>query len=155
MTLRREDADGAGPRWVVARAEAELTDRYGGLDDSELGLTPRMFDPPEGAFVVARGSGSASPAGGVGVRRVGTGCGEIKRLWVDPAWRGRGLGRALMDALEEEGCRLGLVALQLGTGDRQPEAIALYQSSGWERELLDADGRPLPPGHFRFCKRLD
>jgi GNAT superfamily N-acetyltransferase len=155
MTLRREDAEGAGPRWVVARAEAELTDRYGGLDDSELGLTPQMFDPPEGAFVVGRGPGTGTPAGGVGVRRVGPVLGEVKRLWVDPPWRGRGLGRALMDALEEEARRLGLVALQLGTGDRQPEAIALYQSTGWVRELLDDDGRPLPPGHYRFSKRLD
>ena len=155
MTIRREDADRAGPRWVVAQAEAELTDRYGGLDDTELGLTPPTFDPPEGAFIVARSPGNAIPAGGVGVRTVGPALGEVKRLWVDPAWRGRGLGRGLMDALEVEANRLGLVALRLGTGDRQPEAVALYQSTGWEREFLDADGWPLAPGHLCYSKRLD
>ena len=49
-----EAYDGDGPRWVVKRAEAELVERYGQLDDSELGLTAAMFEPPDGIFLVAR-----------------------------------------------------------------------------------------------------
>jgi GNAT superfamily N-acetyltransferase len=139
----------------LARAEAELEERYGYLDESEHGLTDDMFEPPAGVFLVARSQVGPRPVGGVGVRSVGPpATGEVKRLWVDPAWRGRGLGRHLMGDLEDAACGMGLAVLQLGTGDRQPEAVALYESAGWERLDVDADGRPLPLCHIRFVKRL-
>ena len=155
VVLRPEAYGDNGPRWVVAQAEAELEDRYGWLDDSERGLTAAMFEPPEGIFLVARPPDVPCPAGGVGVRRVGPVIGEVKRLWVDPAWRGHGLGRRLMEGLEDAARELGLTALQLDTGDRQPEAVALYDSAGWERLDTDIDGRPLSVCHIRFAKRLD
>ena len=150
-TLHIEPYGSDGPRWVVGRAEAELIARYGGLDDGELGLTAAMFDPPTGSFVVARAAGE-HPVGGAGVRTVGEGVGEVRRLWVDPAWRGGGIGRALMIGLEDAARALGLSALILATGDRQPEAVALYESSGWERLHVDKAGQPLPAWHLRFSK---
>ena len=133
LTVARESSAGDGPRWVVAQAEAELVVRYGGLDDGELGLTAAMFDPPTGAFVVGRAGSAGPPVGGVGVRAVGPGLGEVRRLWVDPGWRGQGVARRLMAALEDAARGLGLSGLRLATGERQPEAMALYESSGWER----------------------
>jgi len=117
----------------VARAEAELIARYGWLDAGERGLTAVMFDPPAGAFLVARAGDAGPPLGGVGLRARDPRTGEVRRLWVDPAWRGRGLGRALMEGLEHAARDLGHTALQLATGDRQPEAVALYEATGWER----------------------
>jgi len=155
VVVGHEPAAGDGPRWVVAQAEAELVRRYGALDDGERSLVPAMFEPPDGVFLVARGAEAAQPVGGVGVRRHGRALGEVKRLWVHPAWRGLGVGRALMDALEETARRLGLDSLELATGDRQPEAVALYESSGWERLHVDEAGRPLPEWFIRFVKRLD
>ncbi len=167
--LASEPAGDAGPRFLVARAEEELVARYGRLDDTELGLTPAMFDPPAGAFLVARVARAAGvapdhtrlePVGGVGLRTIGDstrtrpGTGEVKRLWVDPECRGRGLGRALMTALEETARDLGLVELELATGDRQPEAVALYVATGWQRRFEDADGNALAPGYLRFTKQL-
>ena len=149
-----EAYDADGPRWVVKRAEAELVERYGQLDDSELGLTAAMFEPPGGIFLVARSEDALRPVAGVGVRSVGPALGEVKRLWVDPDLRGHGLGRRLMGALEDAARTLGLTALQLGTGDRQPEAVRLYESAGWVRLHVDADGRPLSVCHIRFAKRL-
>jgi len=138
VTIGREDYGSDGPRFVVARAEAELVARYGWLDDSELGLTAAMFDPPQGAFWVARRPGDAGPpVGGVGLRTVAQEAGEVRRLWVDPDRRGRGLGRALMAALEQAAADLGHMTLQLATGDRQPEAVALYEATGWERLTAD------------------
>ena len=154
VAVRPEPYGDEGPQWVVAQAEAELVSRYGGLDAGELGLTPAMFDPPLGTFLVARSDGTPRPVGGVGVRAVSDGTGEVRRLWVDPAWRGRGIGRALMDELEAVAPGLGLPVLRLATGDRQPEAVALYEATGWERLGVDDEGRPLPTWHIRFVKTL-
>jgi len=155
VAVRPEAYGDDGPSWVVTRAEAELVERYGRLDASESGLTGAMFEPPTGVFLVARSADGPRPVGGVGVRSVGTvGTGEVKRLWVDPTWRGRGLGRRLMSELEDAARGLGFTSLHLGTGDRQPEAVALYESAGWERLHVDGDGYPLPVCHIRFGKRL-
>jgi GNAT superfamily N-acetyltransferase len=163
IALSAEPATGPGPRWVVARAEEELVTRYGFLDTSEGDLRAAVFDPPAGIFLVARAiapsrapapTEPAEPVGGVGLRSLGGRIGEVKRLWVDPAWRGRGVGRTLMAALEDSALELGLSDLELGTGDRQPEAVALYTAAGWEREAADRAGRPLPEWHIRFTRRL-
>ena len=114
-----------------------------------------MFDPPHGAFLVARrGRAAGPPLGGVGVRAIHPGVGQIRRLWVDPAARGGGIARALMAAAEDAARELGLHDLRLGTGDRQPEAVALYASAGWERVFVGQDGRPVPDRHIWFVKQL-
>ncbi len=59
--------------------------------------------------------------------------GEIKRVYVEPEARGRGLSRVLMTGLVALAVEDGYTWLQLETGDVQPEAIGLYQSSGWIR----------------------
>ena len=155
FTLAVEPYGHAGPQWVVVQAEAELAVRYGALDAGENDLTATMFDPPHGAFVVARrGDAAGPPAGGVGVRALRPGVGQIRRLWVDPAVRGQGVARALMAGVEDAARKLGLSDLRLGTGDRQPEAVALYASAGWERVVVGQDGRPVPDRHIWFVKQL-
>jgi GNAT superfamily N-acetyltransferase len=151
VTIGLEPYGGDGPRFVVARAEAELVERYGFLDAGERGLIAAMFDPPAGAFLVGRAGDAGPPVGGVGLRAGAPTTGEVRRLWVDPAWRGRGLGRALMDALEHAAADLGHVTLQLATGDRQPEAVALYEATGWERL---AAGMEAEVCAIRFVKPL-
>ena len=152
ISLRPEPYASEGPRWVVAQAEAELVARYGGLDDGELGLTAAMFDPPAGVFLIARTESRAEPIGGAGLRSVAPGTGEVRRLWVDSAWRGRGIGREVMTGIEDAASDLDLSVLRIETGDRQPEAVALYQSMGWDRIFVSPDGAPLPAGWIRFRK---
>jgi GNAT superfamily N-acetyltransferase len=155
IRLAPEPYGDEGPRWVVARAEAEIVTRYGSLEDGERGLSAAMFDPPAGAFVVARrGDAAGPPVGGVGVRALRPGLGEIRRLWVAPEARGRGVARALMAGIEDAALSLGLTDLRLVTGDRQPEAVALYESSGWERVHAGRDGRPVPAPQIWFTKLL-
>ena len=154
MAVRPEAYGDAGPSWVVTRAEAELVERYGRFDESESGLTGAMFEPPRGVFLVARTADSPRPVGGAGLRSVGTvGTGEVKRLWVDPTWRGRGVGRRLVGDLEEVACNLGFAVLELGTADRQPEASPL-RVGGVGAPPRRRDGHPLPVCHIRFSKRL-
>ena len=159
LTTRPEPYGSEGPRWVVARAEEELAVRYGGLDAGEQGLTAAMFDPPAGVFLVARSTerdNRVEPVGGVGLRRVGERAetGEVRRLWVDPGWRGRGVGRDLMTRLEHAARDMGMTVLRLATGDRQPEAVSLYAAMGWERVYVTPEGAPLLPGWIRFTKVL-
>jgi GNAT superfamily N-acetyltransferase len=138
----------------VAQAEAELVARYGSLDDGELGLTATMFDPPVGVFLIARTESRAEPVGGAGLRTVATETGEVRRVWVDPAWRGRGIGRDLMAGIENAASELRLSVLRIETGDQQPEAVSLYQSLGWERVFVTPEGEPLPTGWIRFRRDL-
>jgi GNAT superfamily N-acetyltransferase len=153
IVIGREPYAGSGPRRVVEEAEAELIVRYGGLSDEELGLTAATFEPPKGTFLVAR-SDDGEVVGGVGVRLFEPvpGGGEIKRLWVDPLWRGRGLGGMLMDEIELAAGSLGFSSLHLATGDRQPEAVALYEGTGWRRRRHDHAGAFLPDCHLQFSK---
>lgn len=59
--------------------------------------------------------------------------GEVKRMYVAPSARGRGFARALLTALEAAARSAGHPVLRLSTGHLQPEAIALYESSGYTR----------------------
>ncbi|MEW6703243.1 MAG: GNAT family N-acetyltransferase [Pseudomonadota bacterium] len=56
---------------------------------------------------------------------------EVKRMYVDPACRGRGIARALLDLLERLALERGLGLLRLETGNRQPEALGLYRRQGF------------------------
>ena len=111
--------------------------RYGG-DDPEEPLAAEPFAPPVGAFVVATlevDGGEHLPVGCGGIRRIDgvepATC-ELKRMFVAPEARGRGIARALLERLEEEALALGYDRLWLETGTEQPEAIALYESHGYE-----------------------
>jgi ribosomal protein S18 acetylase RimI-like enzyme len=152
ITIEPYDADGV--QWLVTQAEAELVERYGQLAESEQGLGTQEFNLPFGAFVLARDGAEGQVIGGVGLRVVGSSTGEIKRLWVDPGWRGRGIGRIIMVQAEAVGLALGLSRLRLSTGWLQPEAIALYESAGWTRLDLTFDGEPIPDGWVLFSKDL-
>jgi GNAT superfamily N-acetyltransferase len=149
IVLAREGFGSEGPQWVMAQAEAEIVVRYGELNDDERGLTEAMFEPPAGAFLIARASAAGLPLGGVGVRALSPGIGEVRRLWIDPGRRRQGIARLLIAALEDASRDIGLRTLCLTTGQRQPEAIALYLSMGWRQVALDKAAVG-----FRFTKKL-
>lgn len=107
----------------------ELRERYG--EDGAGGEPePSVFAAPDGHFVVAFDNGRPVACGGLA--RYDERGGEIRRMYVDPEARGRGLGRAVLIALEDAARALGYEALRLETGDRQPEALRLYASAGFE-----------------------
>ncbi|MCZ4612030.1 GNAT family N-acetyltransferase [Streptomyces sp. Lzd4kr] len=86
------------------------------------------FSPPHGRFVVAYLDGTAVGCGGW---RVNGRKAEIKRMYVAPAARRRGIAKAVLANLEEAARTAGRTEIILETGVRQPEALALYRSSGY------------------------
>jgi GNAT superfamily N-acetyltransferase len=120
---------------VQALAQAqqeEMRGLYGGEADIGPAREAAMFVEPDGVFLVVRGDDGAAVACG-GIARFDTERAELKRMYVVPAARGLGLGRRILVELEEAARRLGYTAVVLETGDRQPEALGLYASSGYER----------------------
>jgi GNAT superfamily N-acetyltransferase len=129
--LRAVRYDDAVARDLVARVQQEYVDRYGGPDGAAV--EPEEFSPPTGLFLVAEVDGE--PAG-CGAWRQHTGgddptVAEVKRVYVVPAFRRRGLAQALVAALEDSARGSGYRVVVLNSGDRQPEALALYEALGY------------------------
>lgn len=97
---------------------------------AELASLPGAYVPPTGGVWVAHVDGAA--AGCVAIRASAPGIGELKRLYVRPAFRGRGLGRALAEVALEGARALGYGRLRLDTITSQMgEAMALYRALGF------------------------
>lgn len=110
-----------------AGLQQEYLIRYGGPDGTPV--APEEFAPPAGAFLVAWLDGVAAGCGGF--RTVGEGVAEIKKMYVEPVARGRGVARRLLAGLEECAAASGCHRVVLETGSVQPEALGLYISSGY------------------------
>jgi GNAT superfamily N-acetyltransferase len=132
IRFRVEAPDTEGSRAIVAAFVADLSVRYPELDAAALpSPSPDELRPPNGAWVVVRRGEQAVGCGGI--RRLDGQTGEIKRVYLDPSVRGRGLAARLIGRLEDEGRALGWRRVRLDTGDRQPEALALYLRLGYRR----------------------
>jgi GNAT superfamily N-acetyltransferase len=118
-------------RALTEAQQAEMRARYQGEADIGPTREAAMFEPPAGVFLVVRDGERAVACGGIA--RFDDGRAELKRMYVVPDRRGRGLGRRLLAELESEARRLGYRGLVLETGDRQQEAVGLYESFGYER----------------------
>src|SRR3954447_20663874 len=118
------------PDSVALREElaGELTERYGA--DLEPGKAPTAADVA--VWVVAREDGRALGCGAL--RSLGEPVVEIKRMYVRREARGRGIGAAVLDRLEQEAVERGFRVVRLETGPLQPEAVHLYERVGY-REI--------------------
>jgi putative acetyltransferase len=112
--------------------QAEMRRLYEGEADIGPTREASMFVEPHGVFIVVRDDSGAAVACG-GIARFDGERGELKRMYVVPELRGRGLGRRILVELEAEARRLGYRAIVLETGDRQQEALGLYLSAGYQR----------------------
>jgi putative acetyltransferase len=102
-------------------------------------------------FLVAREQGRALGCGAFVLGEAGQA--EMKRVFVAPAARGKGVARVLMEALERDAARLGVTLMQLETGIKQPEAIALYRKFGYAERGPFGSYQPDPLSLF-MEKRL-
>jgi GNAT superfamily N-acetyltransferase len=121
------------------RVQREYAERYGDGDGDLTPLTPRMFEPPHGLYLIAYDTdGTPVATGGWRTKDAADddpgyedGDAEIKRMYVVPEARGRGLSRVVLAALEDDARAAGRSRMVLETGTAQPEAVALYESSGY------------------------
>jgi GNAT superfamily N-acetyltransferase len=115
---------------LLAEMRVELNDVYDSfnrLDNPPL--VPDELRGPDGAYLV--GYEDAEAVAGGGVRRLDDGVAEIKRMFVRPAARSRGVARALLEALEQTARELGYERIRLDTGPKQVHGLALYRSAGY------------------------
>jgi putative acetyltransferase len=131
VTVRRADILSAEALRLIDALNAELSKTYPEPGACHFRLDPDEVAPGQGAFVVA--FQSDHPVGCGAVRKIDARTGELKRMYVRPESRGRGVGRRLVAALEAEARSLGLSRVVLETGIRQRQALALYERTGFAR----------------------
>jgi GNAT superfamily N-acetyltransferase len=142
---------------LVAELSREYDERYGlndGIPSSvELSRYPaRRFQPIDGGTFLLLVENGQAVAGGAFMRSENDSV-EVKRVWTHSAHRRRGLARQVMAELEAEAERRGIRSIVLTTGARQPEAVALYLSLGYEAQFdLDDDWESI--GYLEFRKQL-
>jgi GNAT superfamily N-acetyltransferase len=134
--------DGDGGRLAQAMRD-EIAVLYEGLDldgDSMPKAGAAELSPPGGAFVVGYSDGVPVCCGGV--KRLDDERCEIKKMYVLPELRGKGVARALLRELENTARRLGYRIARLDTGPKQGHAEGLYRDEGYQ-EVLDFNGNPV------------
>lgn len=141
IELTEEPYDGADAVALVAALNLEINERYtvdGDTSDEDdvnfhTEVTAEMVSRPRGVFVVARMAGRAVGCGALKAHGSSATVAEVKRMFVVPAARRRGVSRAVLERLEQAAVELGYSEAKLETGTAQPEAIALYEDAGWHR----------------------
>ena len=122
------------PDAVLLRAALsdELSARYADREADPDHLPKEMAVRPETVVYVGVSYRRGTPTGHIALRRLG-GEFELKNMYVVPNARGTGVSNALLAAVEEAARRSGARRIILQTGDRQPEAVALYERQGYSR----------------------
>jgi DNA-binding MarR family transcriptional regulator len=129
-TVAFDDVDPASAHATIALAAyfAELDSRFpGGFEPGDQNL--EAYRPPQGSFVVAVSDGEVVACGGI--QSLSLSVAEIKRMWVAPDWRGRGLAGRLLRHLERRAADDGHSTVRLDTNPALVEAIAMYHSAGY------------------------
>jgi len=129
LTIARDRPDGADARALIAELDAELEPLY--ATESRHGYSVEKLIAEDVAFFVARENGVPVACGGV--KLYPADYAEIKRMFVRPASRGRGISRRMLEHLMAHAQAEGLQRVRLETGIHQTAAIRLYESAGFRR----------------------
>jgi putative acetyltransferase len=152
VEIRRSTLTSPDAIRLIAALNAELTAMFPEAGATHFSLTSEQVGAGDGAFMIAYLDSAAVGCGAV--RRLDGPTAELKRMYVDPAVRGRGIGRALVGALEREARLLGVARVVLETGTRLMPAIRLYQAMGYTRIPLFGEYVLSPDTSLCFGKSL-
>jgi GNAT superfamily N-acetyltransferase len=141
IDFRTVDAARPPASKLLAAMVAEMNELYGDIEFPGMPTaTPADFAPPAGAFLVGFHEGEPVCAGGI--KRIAPDAAEIKRMYVVPAARRRGVARALLRALEGAARERGYAFLRLDTGPLQQGAMTLYAAEGYT-EIANFNANPI------------
>ena len=129
FTLERVRYDSPDAHMLIEELQEEYVIRYGGRDETPV--DPDDFAPPGGTFLLAYRD--AQLVGCAGMRRRSDEDVEVKRMFIRRTYRGRGYSRDLLALVEDEARTIGFTRVLMESGLAQPEAMGLYESSGYER----------------------
>jgi putative acetyltransferase len=129
VTVAAEPFDSADSQRLIASLDAHLAGRYSADQRFGPNLQPAHLAPGQGTFVIARADGRAVGCGAL--RRLDERTAEVKRMYVEPELRGRGIAKEILDHLEAAAREMGVGRLVLETGIYQAEAIGLYRRVGF------------------------
>jgi GNAT superfamily N-acetyltransferase len=150
LDVRPEPFESDVAQKMVRGFEAAISERYEGWQPtSGPSATAADFAPPAGSFLVAYLDGE--PVGCGGLKRLAEDTVEVKRVYVSPEARGHGVARALLSGLEDAARSAGYAVVRLDTGANQPEALKLFQTSGYDA-IPDYNDNPW--ASYWFEKRL-
>lgn len=133
---------------LLAELAVEYATRYGATEQAVSkwlrGYPADEFALPHGGLLI--GVRGDLPVTGGAFRRFDDSTAELKRIWTDSRYRRQGHAKALLAELEAQIVACGYRSVYLTTGDRQPEAEALYLSTGYVRlaQPLPAEGEVYP-----------
>jgi len=130
MEVRPEPLDSPVALELIAALNEELSRDYPPAQRFHSLAAEEVADGA-GAFLVAWLDGA--PAGCGAVRLISPGVAELKRMYVVPTHRGRGLSRMILDTLEDRAATLGATRVVLETGTKARAALGLYESAGYAR----------------------
>jgi GNAT superfamily N-acetyltransferase len=130
IDFRESDPALSPARDLLTAMVAEMNELYGDIEGPNVpSATPADFAQPHGTFLVGYHDGEPVCAGGL--KRLDERAAEIKRMYVAPAARRRGVARRLLTALEDAARARGYAVVRLDTGPRQPHAATLYRAAGY------------------------
>jgi GNAT superfamily N-acetyltransferase len=143
IEFREGRVDSGDGGQLVAAMRTEIGQLYAGLDLQAPDMPkagPDELNPPNGVMLVGYEDDVAICCGGI--KRLDQEACELKRMYVIPEARGRGVARTLLAALEDRARELGYVIARLDTGPKQPGARHLYESAGYV-SIPNFNGNPV------------
>ena len=152
VQIRRSTLASPNAVQLITALNSELMATFPEPGANHFSLSGEQVVEGEGAFLIAYLDDLAVGCGAL--RRLDKATAELKRMYVDPSVRGRGIGRALLDALEREAGVLGVTRIVLETGTRLVPAIKMYEAMGYVRIPLFGEYLLSPETSLCFGKSL-
>ena len=131
LSISAEPFDSRDAQELIAALDAGLAKLYPPEQRFGPNLKAQHLEDGRGTFLVARDNGRAVGCGAI--RMLDASTAEVKRMYVEPEQRGRGVGRAVLGRLETAARQMGVRRLVLETGTSSPDALALYRGAGFTR----------------------